>query len=104
MLTLKYTFAALFLIAPCALAQSTADVIRGHVTSDSGKTIAGATVVVTRGPDRASQNTTTDTAGNYSVRFDPGTGDYLVFVASPGLKSARRRVQRQTNEHELVAN
>ena len=35
--------------APALLAQqSTADVVRGHVTSDSGKTLVGATVVVTR--------------------------------------------------------
>ena len=85
-------------------AQSTADVVRGHVTTDSGKVVVAATVVVTRGPDRLSQNTTTDSAGNYSVRFDPGTGDYLVYVASTGLKAARRRVQRQGAEHELVAN
>ena len=104
MVTLKYALAAIVLAAPYAVGQSTADVVRGHVTSDSGKTIVGATVVVTRGPDRTTQNTTTDSVGNYSVRFDPGTGDYLVFVASPGLKSARRRVQRQSNEHELVAN
>jgi hypothetical protein len=100
----KFALVALLVAAPCAAAQSTADVIRGHVSSDSGKTITGATVVVTRGPDRATQNTTTDSAGNYSVRFDPGTGDYLVFISSQGLKSARRRVQRQSNEHELVAN
>jgi hypothetical protein len=104
MLSARYALLALLLAAPYAAAQSTADVIRGHVTTDSGKVVTGATVVVTRGPDRAIQNTTTDTAGNYSVRFDPGTGDYLVYVASQGLKSARRRVQRQTNEHELVAN
>src|SRR5947209_3552055 len=93
-----------FAITRAVAAQSTADVVRGRVTSDSGKTVIGATVVVTRGPDRLSQNTTTDSAGNYSVRFDPGTGDYLVYVAFTGLRSARRRVQRQATEHELVAN
>src|SRR5215217_4658968 len=103
---MKNSIAALLALAlaSSAAAQSTADVVRGRVTSDSGKTIIGATVVVTRGPDRLSQNTTTDSAGNYSVRFDPGTGDYLVYVASTGLKAARRRVQRQGAEHELVAN
>ena len=84
--------------------QSAPDVIRGKVTNDSGHVVIGATVVITRGPDRLVQHTATDSAGNYSLRFDPGTGDYLVYVAYPGLKSARRRVQRQTTEHELVAN
>jgi len=105
MLSARLALAALLFMAPCLAAQqSTADVVRGHVTTDSGKTVIGATVIVTRGPDRATQNATTDSAGNYSVRFDPGTGDYLVYVASQGLKAARRRVQRQTTEHELVAN
>jgi hypothetical protein len=100
----RVVLAALAVGAGASSAQTPADVVRGHVTSDSGKTVIGATVVVTRGPDRLSQNTTTDSAGNYSVRFDPGTGDYLVYVAFTGLRPARRRVQRQANEHELVAN
>lgn len=33
-----------------------------------------------------------------------GTGDYLVHVSALGFNSARRRVQRQTDEHELLAN
>jgi len=104
MKTLFSAIVAVVLASSRLDAQSAADVVRGHITSDSGKTIVGATVVVTRGPDRLSQNTTTDSAGNYSVRFDPGTGDYLVYVAYTGLRSARRRVQRQGTEHELVAN
>jgi hypothetical protein len=104
MKSLRIVVAAVAVAARAANAQSTADVIRGHVTSDSGKTVIGATVVVTRGPDRLSQNTTTDSAGNYSVRFDPGTGDYLVYIAFTGLRPARRRVQRQGTERELVAN
>src|SRR5205823_4853433 len=83
--------------------QSAADVIRGHVSNDSGRAVA-ATINITRGPDRLTQQTTTDSAGNYQLRFDPGTGDYLVHVASAGLKAARRRVQRAGAEHELVAN
>ncbi len=108
MKTVTIVVAALALVlclaARPAVAQNTAEVVRGRVTTDSGKVVKGATVVVTRGPDRLSQNTTTDSAGNYSVRFDPGTGDYLVYVAFTGLKSARRRVQRQGNDRELVAN
>jgi hypothetical protein len=60
--------------------------------------------MVTRGPDRLTQQATTDSAGNFRVRFDKGTGDYLVYVSAPGFSPARRRVQPQTDEHELVAN
>ena len=60
-------------------------------------------MIVTRGPDRLVQPTTTDSAGVYRVRFEQRTGDYLVYVRATGLKPARRRVQRQDTEHEFVA-
>ncbi|MBC7842365.1 MAG: carboxypeptidase regulatory-like domain-containing protein [Gemmatimonadaceae bacterium] len=84
-------------------AQSVTDIIRGRVTNDSTRVIVGASVFVTRGPDRAFKQTTTDSAGRYVITFENGTGDYLVAVSSVGLKSARRRVQRQNSERELVA-
>jgi len=90
-------------IARPALAQSTTDIIRGKVIDDSSRAVAGATVLLTRGPDRLVQQATTDSAGRYSNRFEQGTGDYLVTVTAPGLKSARRRVQRVGAERELVA-
>jgi hypothetical protein len=83
--------------------QAQPDVIRGRVTADSGKVIP-ATITIVRGPDRLTQTATTDSAGNYAVRFAEGTGDYLVTVASAGMRTARRRVQRQASERELVAN
>ena len=79
------------------------DVIRGRVTDDSSRAVV-ASITVTRGPDRLTQQVTTDSAGNFRVRFDQGTGDYLVYVAATGFTSARRRVQRQADERELVAN
>src|ERR1700716_3107508 len=60
--------------------------------------------MLTRGPDRLTQQATADSAGNFLVRFDQGTGDYLVYVSAPGFSPARRRVERQSDEHELVAN
>jgi len=60
--------------------------------------------MVTRGPDRLTQQTTSNANGDYSTRFEQGTGDYLVYVSAPGFKAARRRVQRQGSETELVAN
>jgi Carboxypeptidase regulatory-like domain len=88
---------------PLAAQDSSADVIRGRVTDDSSHAVV-ATIMVTRGPDRLTQQATTDIAGNFRVRFERGTGDYLVYVSAPGFSPARRRVQRQIDEHELVAN
>ena len=80
-----------------------ADVIRGKVTDDSSHALV-AKVMITRGPDRLTQEATTDSAGNFRVRFEEGTGDYLVYVSAPGFSTARRRVQRVADERELVAN
>jgi len=92
-------------VSPLTLSaqDSSRDVIRGRVTDDSSHAIV-ATIMVTRGPDRLTQQTTTDTAGNFRVQFEQGSGDYLVYVSATGFSSARRRVQRQNGEHELVAN
>lgn len=85
------------------LAQGVSDRIRGRVTNDSAQVIVGATVFVTRGPDRAMKQARTDTAGRYDVVFENGTGDYLVAVTSPGFRTARRRVQANAGVHELAA-
>ena len=84
-------------------AQSEPDVVRGRVTDDSARAVIAATVMITRGPDRLTQQTTTDSTGAYSSRFEQGTGDYLVYVNATGFKAERRRVQRQGTERELVA-
>ena len=94
---------ALALAAGAAGAQSEADVVRGRVTDDSSRAVAGATVMITRGPDRITQQSTTDSAGAFSSRFEQGTGDYLVYVNATGFKTERKRVQRQGTERELVA-
>jgi hypothetical protein len=95
---------ALALAAGSGQAQgSGADVIRGKVTDDSSRALV-AKVMITRGPDRLTQEATTDSSGNFRVRFEEGTGDYLVYVSAPGFSTARRRVQRVTDERELVAN
>ncbi len=93
----------LALSAATSSAQGTVDVVRGRVVDDSARSLIGATVMITRGPDRLTLQDTTDASGSYSVRFEQGTGDYLVYVNATGFKSARRRVQRQTTETELVA-
>jgi hypothetical protein len=96
---------ACLILAPySASAQNQPDVVRGRITDDSARGIDTAVVIVTRGPDRLVEQDTTDATGAYSLKFDPGTGDYLVFVRATGYASARRRVQREGTEHELVAN
>src|SRR6266566_2270373 len=67
------------------------DVIRGRITDDSSRAVTGAAISVTRGPDRLTQQTTSDSAGNFRVRFEQGTGDYLVYVSATGFAPARRR-------------
>ncbi len=89
--------------APAFAQESVPEVIRGRVTDDSSRALV-ASVTVTRGPDRLTQKTESDSAGNFRVRFEQGTGDYLVYVSAPGFKAARRRVQRQADEHEFIAN
>src|SRR3954453_22419720 len=88
-------FGLLMLAAPIAHAQSAPDVVRGRVTDDSAHAVVGATVMITRGPDRLTQQAVTDSTGAYRSRFEEGTGDYLVYVAVAGFKPVRRRVQRQ---------
>ena len=88
---------------PALAQQGAPDVIRGRVTDDSAHAVH-ASIKVTRGPDRLTLDAETDSAGNYRVRFEEGTGDYLVYVSATGFRTARRRVQRQAVEHELVAN
>jgi hypothetical protein len=96
-------FGVLVLGSPIAHAQSAPDVVRGRVTDDSAHAVIGATVMITRGPDRLTQQAVTDSTGAYRSRFEAGTGDYLVYVSVVGFKPVRRRVQRQADERELVA-
>src|SRR3954471_2816758 len=97
--------AVILLFATATIANAQApDVIKGKIIDDSSHAVAGASVQITRGPDRLTQSTTSDASGSYSAKFEQGTGDYLVYVSAAGFKSARRRVQRQNNETELVAN
>ncbi|MFL5580025.1 MAG: carboxypeptidase regulatory-like domain-containing protein [Gemmatimonadaceae bacterium] len=90
--------------APAAPERRVPETVRGRILDDSGRAVPAAAVTITRGPDRLTRQTAADSAGNYSVLFEEGTGDYLVYVAAEGFASARRRVQRQASERTLVAN
>lgn len=82
--------------------QEALDSLRGSVRDDAARPVVGAAVYVTRGSDRAVLQATTGAAGEWTIRFENGTGDYLVFVSAPGMQSARRRVQRTGTEREFV--
>lgn len=98
---------AAFLCLTCAssaaAAQGVTETIKGRVTDDSSRVVVGATVFVTRGPDRLLKQSVTDTAGRYGISFENGTGDYLVAISAVGFKAARRRVQRTGASLELIA-
>ena len=53
-------FAITAFSARLAQSQSAPDIVRGRVTDDSAHRVVGATVMITRGPDRLTQQTTTD--------------------------------------------
>lgn len=79
------------------------DTVAGRVTSSaSNGPLSGALVFVTRGPDRLVQQDTTDADGRWRVVFAQGTGDYLVFISSPGAESIRKRVMRAGAERLFV--
>lgn len=81
------------LAVPCG-AQTHHDTIRGTVTTDSGKAIVGADVIVTMAPARLSSAVRTDSGGHYTILFTEGTGDYLVHISAIGRTTYRKRVTR----------
>jgi hypothetical protein len=77
---------------PAATTPRRAEVIRGRVTNDSARALAGVTVIATMAPDRTFRQAVTDSGGRYEIRFDQGTGDYLVYSAPTGYRAFRRRI------------
>lgn len=84
----------IMMAASVAAAQTHHDLIRGTVTVDSGRAFPGADIIITMAPLRDSRMTKTDSAGRYSIRFDEGTGDYLVHISAAGYQTFRKRVTR----------
>ncbi len=102
-LAIRHCTATIGVLAGCLIANplgvralyaQQADVIRGTVSNDSGRVMPGVTVIATMAPDLTVRRAVTDSAGRYELRFDPGTGDYLVYAAELGYRTFRRRVQR----------
>jgi hypothetical protein len=73
--TIAICLALLSLTAqPLAAQDSSPDVIRGRVTDDSSHAIV-ATIMVTRGPDRLTQQAITESAGKFSYDVNPRFAD-----------------------------
>ncbi|HZI99328.1 MAG TPA: hypothetical protein VFD22_01615, partial [Gemmatimonadaceae bacterium] len=66
---LKTIVIASALAASTVSAQNGPEVIKGRIVDDSAHAVV-ATIMVTRGPDRLTQQTTSDANGNFSTRFE----------------------------------
>jgi hypothetical protein len=95
-------FLALFLLAVRASGAQTADIIRGRVTSDSGKVLAAADIIVTMAPSAETFVSKTDSAGVYRVEIPKGSGEYLLYIGMTGFRPFRQRVTRKGSETEFV--
>ena len=76
------------------LGAQSAEHVGGTVRDTAGTLLAAVMVTITRGPDRLTLRDSTTATGQFSIRFDPGTGDYLVHVSAPGYQTFRKRVTR----------
>jgi len=93
----------LLYLAPTLLgAQTRHEIIRGRITTDSGRAVASAAVTAQRAPDRAQKSAQTDASGLYSIDWPDGTGEYLVTVRASGLPTLSRRLTRAGTDTVLV--
>jgi len=83
-------------------AQARHEIIRGRITTDSGRAVPNAVIRSQRAPDRAQKSTHSDTTGGYSIDWPDGTGEYLVTVSAVGLPTLSRRVTRTGTDSVLV--
>jgi hypothetical protein len=88
-------------MAAPALAQRT-DVIRGRVTNDSNRALPGVTVIATMAPDRTVHEAVTGADGRYEIRFENGTGDYLVYAGPFAFRAFRKRVLITTPDRTIA--
>jgi hypothetical protein len=88
--------------APRVFAQARAEVIRGRVTSDSGRAIVGADVIATMSPNRDVFRTSSDSNGRYELDVAAGTGDYLLYIGAVGRRPFRKRITRSGTDSVFV--
>jgi hypothetical protein len=103
-LSLAALWASTVVSAPPLHAQgvtSRTEALKGRVTTDSGRAVVGATVLVTMAPSRIVQQAITDSAGLWAVEFESGTGEYLVFISAVGYRPYRRLVALSVSSPSL---
>lgn len=82
------------LALPAEAVQLRRETITGRVLNNLNAPLAGAVVMATMAPDRVMFSDTIDARGNYELRIEKGTGDYLVYIAAPGFTAFRKRITR----------
>lgn len=89
-----------------AFGQSHRERVIGQVVTARAAPVAGATVTLTRAPDRAMFTQVTDRSGKFDILVDSGTGDYLLHVSvdvALGLAPVLQRVRRLGSGDTLLA-
>jgi len=91
------------MLTPSAQAQARSELVRGRVVDDAARAVVGASITITRAPDRRTMQAVTDSVGKFLVRVVDGSGDYLVLVVKEGYLAVRRRVEATSGVGDLVA-
>lgn len=81
------------------------DVLQGVVQWESGAPSEGATILVTRLPDRSLFQARSGPQGTFRIVIDSGTGDYLVFASLKGARDVgvfRARVRRIAERDSVI--
>jgi Carboxypeptidase regulatory-like domain len=92
------------LLPVAAHAQVQHVIVRGRVTSDSGRVVPGAAVVVSRRSDTLSRRTQSDASGEYTVDWPAADVQYTLVVSAPSFQQYTANLTRPANDSVLVAN
>jgi Carboxypeptidase regulatory-like domain len=87
----KTVLLILFVALPIG-AQSRSDLVRGRVTTDSGKAVPDAEIIITMAPTRVVVSGKGDSTGAYELRIPNGTGEYLLYISAVGRLPLRKRL------------
>jgi hypothetical protein len=99
---------AVLFVAACLPAVASAQVrhviVRGRVTSDSGRVVAGASVIVTRRSDNSWRSTQSDARGDYSIDLPGADPNYTLVVSAPAFQRYAAALARAASDSVIVAN
>src|SRR4051812_23228222 len=85
------------------LAAQQTDIIRGKVIGPDSAAVPGVQVSVTSISGNVTRTSRTDKAGNFSISFPNGDGDYMVAFAAMGFSAKRFEVKRTADQEVLLA-